>query len=264
MKKFIVTTIYEYLNERYSKNESIEVYHGSPYNFDTFSADKVSTGIGAQSYGWGFYFTDLKSVAKGWAESLEDMAEVKIDGITPSHFINDYVSRIIKLHGNKKELVLLILKSNAKQLLFNKKITQEEYEFIINAKKISSKRSRNIYQVELHKGKSPNEYDYLNWIRDITDEQIKKIDNQIKKEGYSGRVSIENGKVYKDVGGKSEIKNGRDIYRAFAGDKGFTEKEASLFLLRSGIDGIKYPSNGGWEYVVFDPNSITINKKSNF
>lgn len=33
------------------------VYHGSPYEFDTFDLTKIGTGDG-NKYGWGFYFTD--------------------------------------------------------------------------------------------------------------------------------------------------------------------------------------------------------------
>jgi hypothetical protein len=264
IKNIILEELNNTIKKNVNSNESIEAYHGSPYKFDKFSNDKIDSGIGSQAFGYGIYFTDLKSVAKGYAESLENMAEVKIDGIVPSNFIKKYISSIIELHGNKKDLILHILKVNAKKLLLDKKISQDEYNFINNAKKITAKRSRNIYQVELHKGKSPNEYDYLDWTRNITDEQIQKIQNQIKKRGYSGRVTIENGKVYKDVGGKSEITKGRDIYQAFAGDKNFNDKEASLFLLDAGIDGIKYSSNGGYEYVVFDPNSITIKDRINF
>ena len=46
-------------------------------------------------------------------------------------------------------------------------------------------------------------------------------------------------------------------------------KEASMFLLRAGIDGIKYPTNTiaggesqGTNYVVFDQNQLTIEKKN--
>lgn len=262
--KNIYTTINDFLNTQHNHFESIETWHGSPHSFDNFSLDKVDSGIGSQAYGWGIYFTSIKDVAIGYAKSLEGNAEVLIDGIEPSPFIIKYVTNIIKLHGNKKDLVLIVLKSNAPNLLKDKKISQDEYDFIINAKKLTAKRGRTLYHVELHKGKTPNEYDYMDWTSDITQEQIKKIEAQIKKTGYVGRVSIENGKIYKNVGGKEEIKKGKSVYYALSGDVGFSPKKASLFLLDAGIDGIKYPSNGGWDYVVFDTNSISINRKTKY
>ena len=53
------------------------------------------------------------------------------------------------------------------------------------------------------------------------------------------------------------------------------EKEASLFLLEAGIDGIKYPAESisrgatsdtarGFNYVVFDENAITIEERIQF
>jgi hypothetical protein len=59
----------------------------------------------------------------------------------------------------------------------------------------------------------------------------------------------------------------KDFYTQLSGLLG-SPKEASMFLLRAGIDGIKYPTNTiaggeskGINYVVFDPNTITIDDK---
>lgn len=59
----------------------------------------------------------------------------------------------------------------------------------------------------------------------------------------------------------------KDFYIQLCGLLG-DPKEASMFLLRSGIDGIKYPSNTiaggeskGMNYVVFDDKSIDIDKR---
>src|SRR5690606_28647154 len=46
------------------------VYHGSPYQFDKFSTDKIGTGEGAQAYGYGLYFSSKEQVAKWYAEQL--------------------------------------------------------------------------------------------------------------------------------------------------------------------------------------------------
>lgn len=63
-------------------------------------------------------------------------------------------------------------------------------------------------------------------------------------------------------------KSVKDFYIQLSGLLG-GPKEASLFLLRAGINGIKYPSNTiqggesmGTNYVVFDANAVTIEKKN--
>ena len=45
-------------------------YHGSPHKFDKFSLEHLGSGEGAQVYGWGLYFTDLKEIASGYADKL--------------------------------------------------------------------------------------------------------------------------------------------------------------------------------------------------
>jgi len=47
-------------------------FHGSPHSFDTFSTEKIGTGEGAQSYGWGLYFAENPAVAKDYQRSLSD------------------------------------------------------------------------------------------------------------------------------------------------------------------------------------------------
>ena len=63
-------------------------------------------------------------------------------------------------------------------------------------------------------------------------------------------------------------KSVKDFYTQLSGLLN-SPKEASMFLLRAGIDGIKYPTNTiaggesqGTNYVVFDQNQLTIEKKN--
>ena len=50
MKKFIKTTILEYLDHI---NENFIAYHGSGVKFDNFSDDFIGTGIGNAGFGYG-------------------------------------------------------------------------------------------------------------------------------------------------------------------------------------------------------------------
>ena len=47
-----------------------QAYHGSPYNFERFTTDAIGTGEGAQSFGWGLYFTNQEDIARWYADKL--------------------------------------------------------------------------------------------------------------------------------------------------------------------------------------------------
>ena len=57
-------------------------YHGSPYEFNKFSAKKIGSGEGAQAYGFGMYFAEDKGVAQGYHTSLS-MKVAHVDGKMP-------------------------------------------------------------------------------------------------------------------------------------------------------------------------------------
>jgi hypothetical protein len=160
--------------------------------------------------------------------------------------------------------------------------------------------SRYLYKVSLHKGKSPDQYTWLEWDRPI-DEGVKGgiIKKLLNKEDYqikelSGRFyvlkdgeSVTSGHSTKEKADdfvNLQIKriaskidnstNGEQIYNVLS-DILNSDKEASLFLLENGIDGIKYPAESiargatsdtarGFNYVVFDENAITIEEKIRF
>ena len=169
----------------------------------------------------------------------------------------------------------------------------------------------NIYNVTLHKDKTPDEYDYLDWYGELTPKQKGKILSKLKEDGYksekfvmvvptdddnlegvkpkffdtvtrakdyilrqSYKVAL-TGKGY--MGSLKVVKSGfnmktdinaevSEFYSKLCGLMG-SDKKASMFLLSAGIDGIKYPTNTisggeskGFNYVVFDENSVHIDK----
>lgn len=65
LKKFIATTIREYLNENIT-NELI-YYHGSPYKFDNLMKD-IGKKTGGDEYGYGIYLTNDKNLATHYAK----------------------------------------------------------------------------------------------------------------------------------------------------------------------------------------------------
>ena len=49
---------------------ALRLFHGSPYDFDRFSMDKIGTGEGAQAYGHGLYFAEAEGVANSYRKAL--------------------------------------------------------------------------------------------------------------------------------------------------------------------------------------------------
>lgn len=52
----------------------IRAYHGSPHDFDRFDTSKIGTGEGNQSFTRGLYFAEAEPVAKGYRDSVKNMA----------------------------------------------------------------------------------------------------------------------------------------------------------------------------------------------
>lgn len=166
-----------------------------------------------------------------------------------------------------------------------------------------------VYHVTLHKGKTPDQYDWLSWMDNLTDSQKQKIATQAKTDKLKNKVyylvspndeesfiqpayfnSFSDAKDYAkrkkimtpfgiEIGShnvkkmKTDLMNdlnltGNEFYSQLSGLLG-GPRNASMFLLKSGIDGIKYPTDTnttrdesrGFNYVVFDPNSVSIEKK---
>lgn len=234
---------------------SIGAFTGSPYNFDKFSTEKIGTGEGNQAFGWGLYFSDLKDIARGYAQMGDRIL---------SFNENEILSDLLYKYENDFE-------KTKKEILEKSKDPENVYHISLNNKiKNGYKPSRNVYQVTLHKGKTPDQYTYLDWYEPVSDKDRQKIADLALKEGVN--IAYEkNGKAL--LNASDEI-TGEELYKELT--KSFvlgSPKEASLFLLRAGIDGIKYPAESiakgktsetarGFNYVVFDDNAITIEMKS--
>jgi hypothetical protein len=148
-----------------------------------------------------------------------------------------------------------------------------DYEKAKNGEvEVVGENKRNLYKVVLHKGKTPEQYNWLEWDKPLTQDVINKIEQQAKSEN----IKIGNLKYAKSsqVTRVDSDGSARFVYPYLSEILG-SDKEASLFLLRAGIDGVKYPAESiargatsdtarGFNYVVFDENAITIKEKIQF
>ena len=210
----------------------IKAFHGSPHKFTKFSMSKVGSGEGNQAFGYGLYFSEKPGVAKTYMRGREPKIGFDYDFDVRGYYP-------IKEKGN-------FFPNEA------------------DVKRYIKDKNESLYNVTLHKGKKPSEYDYLRWDKDISKEQGNKILKQLRKE------KIDSPTIERMVENKYP---GFDMYNTLSDLLESTSKKptepgklASEFLLRAGIDGIKYPSgtlsgvkgSKSFNYVVFDEGAITI------
>ena len=285
----------------------VDVWHGSPYSFDKFTTEKIGTGEGAQAFGWGLYFTDLKDIAENYAKKL---SQIFVDGKTLEDYLYDEgvklynidfskinsqstknnalneIDRQIKenqkdidyyenlidegVETGETQVQIDYYKYKLDNLIYNDKSLHDAYNAIFRSKKYEAdENTRNLYKVSLHEGKTPDQYTWLEWDKPLSEKQKEKIINQIEKENsnpektpFTSSTSFLTEKI-------NSTKKGGQLYAELT-NLIYGDKNASEFLLRSGIDGIKYPAESiargvtsdtarGSNYVVFDENAVTIN-----
>ena len=229
----------------------VRAFHGSPFKFKTFDSTKIGTGQGAQTFGHGLYFTEKRDVAKHYARLAESKR-----GDTGK----DIASRLEDGGLNKQQIIKEL--ENRKKGSTNKEFIQRMDDGI-EATKRNDLITENVYSVTLHKGKTPEQYDYVDWFKPITDGQRKKIVRHAKQNNLDT--------FFEDMSGREmdlETFKGSfaDMYQMMG-----NADRVSNRLLDAGIDGIKYPSgtfsgikgSDKFNYVVFDPNAVTIEAINN-
>lgn len=261
------------------------LYHGSPHSFDKFSLDKMGTGEGAQAYGWGLYFTDKKEIAEDYANKLvlKDVRVGKTTAIALGQKYDNpaFLWMLDYVHGRKwsKEQIISELNrqlNDADWINKNKwaeKNIQKAIDILSRPENDIEPLSepRNFYSIIAHEGKEPGEYDYLRWDKPLTEDQVNKIKDQLSKENMAdlfddaivGDINSVNGQIAYEALSDLNYNNKTDVAN---------NKEASLFLLRAGIDGIQYPSEylskgsneKSFNYVVFDENAVRIDEHTVF
>lgn len=309
--------------------KQVIAYHGSPYSFDKFTTEKMGTGEGVQAFGWGLYFTDLESIARNYADVLGSKPKILYKGknindisefgdifyyLDPNNsgFIPYYkISQVKKMLDLVEEMANSFLKSNYNKEDVYEQSYEEESKNVLkyiseikrNLSDLTIQGGRNLYKVSLHKGKTPDQYTWLEWDKPVSNKISKLIEGKIKsdvrvekktfRDGSFEFVIINNNsnntlaritdvktekealeKYQQNFSFKPNQLTGQRLYSDLISELG-SGKEASLFLLENGIDGIKYPAESisrgatsdtarGFNYVVFDDSAITIDEKVQF
>lgn len=247
----------------------VQAYHGSPFAFDRFTTDKMGTGEGSQAFGWGLYFTDMKGLAEYYGgRNRQSLTSFELNGA-------QYKTEL-KEDGSYETTVE------------EEPISESEY-YKAYQEYLKNRSLSNVYKVSLHKGKTPDQYTWLEWDKPVSESLKNKVREGLNKLGIRtttlerSQITWVDGKMVTTTipaeDSVGSISSGKDLYEyiafGFNGSLNDIQKQASLFLLENGIDGIKYPAESisrgatsetarGFNYVVFDENAITIDERIQF
>lgn len=246
--------------------ETPEAYHGTPYDIDRFSTDKIGTGEGAQVYGWGLYFASSDDVALWYRDKLTDFDEemrtdakaVNFNGkIIPTSTPSNKLSPIERAaldyfySGNDLHTAITDLKHSLQYMKPNGeayKMDLETLQALEDGKesgvffgKVKPARG-NFYKVNI----IPTDEKFLLWDVSLS-QQTPYVKQCLAKMG----VELTN-----------EIAGGAAFYKRMAVKLG-SAKAASLELLKHGIHGNRYldgssrrRGEGSYNYVVFDDKDV--------
>jgi hypothetical protein len=240
-------------------NEEEKFYGGSSNWFKCYRTAAVGMGSGMQVYGWGLYFAKDIDMAKGYRNVGTNAGKKMLlfQGKTPAEMAFEYDCIIFeRLPSQLSTVEDFIEYANDMMEILNDEPTESNLNLIKEYKRfieiveklgIEQEPMMYVYEVLLHKGKNPNQYTYLNWDKEIPSDQFTKITNQIKKENLDIKIdpSQKGYMVYRAAEDYFKSKSSKN-----------PPKDASLFLLRSGIDGNTH-SNGAVR-IIFDEKAITI------
>jgi len=250
----------------------VDGFHGGGV-FRKFSDKYMKSGTGGHVFGWGHYVSEEKGVGKYYAELYQkekgapDMFRTSVRGKTdwlgkqPEWLRNEVadlyrnnvpVSEWADFLKGRKEAFSRSIKVNQERLKTSTQPWIEEAN-IENAKQalkpmddligdlkkgvVKKAEGSNVagqYKVKLFKGKSPDEYTFLDWDKPMPKADIAKIKAQAQKEGILDEIE--------NMGGLNiqAEHSGEALYKTLT--LALDEKEAaSKFLDRAGISGIRYP-----------------------
>lgn len=252
-----------------------DVFHGSPFIFDEFKADRIGTGEGAQAFGSGLYFTDSQEIAEWYrAKNAEKAATVKKNGkelsdsemlmeyFTPGQIIEGYsgFDKVVDFKESNGDWYVDVVRvekdgSPVEGAKVRRHYTTPEREKVLRVlgKREGLELSRP--KGAVYKAEIPKPETMLSW-----DDEISLANPYIQK-ALKGLLNDPESALKRSSTGK-------DIYISLSKKAGSAE-EASKFLRSLGITGIQYRDSvsrgggkGGFNYVVFDDSLIKVRQIS--
>ena len=269
-------------------------FHATPHEVDKFSLSKIGTGEGAQVYGWGLYFAEVRKVSLAYQRSRH----IALEGIAVnSQSANEWVSDkdasdwlpvlvgVAELGGVDKYIQREKLRQASAGNLRRVNSIQENIDLAEQLQRdgVSVRKVKrgdipgdlgNLYTVELDI--EPD--DLLDWDKPLSDqsEKIQKSFGYMRKK-LTDRIEARRKEDSFDMGSRGlrpteyealETKAGSGWYGNLAEFLGSPQK-ASEYLQDIGIPGIRYldgnsrdGGSGTHNYVIFDESKIRITHKN--
>ena len=257
------------------------LYTGGAADYEKPSLHYVGTGEGAQVYGWGLYASNQRGVAENYAKEVGREAEWKKNGKPLTTRVELLVGSALNRYCSV-DLAEMALRAEAERGYDRADELRElrehgnEYKW--------TKSPEYVYEQTFFTNRAPGDESHLlNWYEPVSEENLERILEGLKKEGVSDRFKDMYWLRYK---GMSSYLESNDIRGAIldngsTGDAVYQQltsilggpKAASEFLARADIDGVKYPvdsyggkdvkdgDEAGWNYVSFRDDNIRVDHK---
>jgi hypothetical protein len=268
----------------------IRAFHGSPHHFDKFSLDKIGTGEGAQAYGHGLYFAEAEPTAMAYRDELRAMKNLQSD--FDIRYKGDLIGNINDVEGPIGEVAREIKRSN----IYPDKAVDN----------VVARKTRELEEIKAKKGDDPEANDLRQLLIDDLEASISEVkqinpDDVVFDKGamYEVNIGVDPDmmldyqmplsqqprilQAIEDTYGDPEIiltqagldprfATGGQFVHALSGAGALNKENASAFLEKAGIPGIKYLDLGSRtgakslkdatsNYVVFDDATIEIMRK---
>ncbi len=237
---------------------SIDVWHGSPHEFEAFSMEKIGTGEGAQSYGHGLYYGEARGTGESYTGNFRNRGRYIVNGKEVStqgvgSWDNVATPELAAAYAmeqagdNVKDATMIL----AGQITHNpslKDFNSKAASLLENTKPVSK---GNLYRVRINADKEQ----FLDWDKPFS-KQSPKVQEAIRKLVETDPLLKDRIERLGDVFDEGEGLHGEDIYSHLVHTKGNVEpgsaaagiglgKEAASQALReAGIPGIKYLDQG--------------------
>ena len=233
-------------------------YHGTPHQVDAFSLNRVGTGEGSQSFGYGLYFAGKREVAEFYRDSLADAdftyatpaAEARMKTLTNfSDGAWETIRRFVNESNGDPKATAAAIRNYTGRYSGNREALNGAAD-LIEAGQMKPERKANLYQVTI-----PDDNELINWDATL-DQQTPEVRNALEdlSRNAKSRVDSRTAKA--------------STYYYLAAEALGSEKAASAALRERGVPGIRYldkgsrgAKDGTSNYVIFDDSRVTINQR---
>ncbi|MDR0429322.1 MAG: hypothetical protein LBH58_02445, partial [Tannerellaceae bacterium] len=264
----------EYLEKHLGEEDAgrfLSLWHGSPHSFKKFSLNFIGSGEGAQSYGYGLYFTERKGIAEMYARNNEP------DWSKENSAINKIAKDNVDSFGGDVKAAIEYMTSLLDESWSDKKRLKKAIKVLETGKELKTS-SPNLYEVKIHGDKTVDDLNFVRWDKPVGAEIVDKVAGELSKRGFKELDLLLDqknegwrkfGRVVDNTNRRAAIRpdvKGSDLYYELSYFLDNGDQSASEFLLSIGIDGIQYPSEyqskgtheESYNYVVFDDAVIGI------